>query len=312
MSAETPAVKKFKGIIPPIVTPLRDRSQLDVKGTERLVNRIVGGGAHGIFALGTTGEAPSLDASTKRELLRRVCEFSAGRVPVLAGITDASFIESLKLAEFAAACGAQALVLAPPYYFPAGQAELLEYLEHLAPRLPLPLMLYNMPAMTKLEYAPETLAKAFEMPGVIGLKDSSGKMPYLQKALKLARKRPDLSVMVGPEELLAEAVLFGADGGVCGGANVFPELYVKLYEAAAKHDLERSLALHEKVLHLGELLYGVGRFASSGIKGIKCALSCLGVCEDFMAEPFHRFREPERTAIAKAVEILEKELADAL
>jgi 4-hydroxy-tetrahydrodipicolinate synthase len=282
---------------------------LDEAGLERLVEHLIAGGVHGLFVLGTTGEAPSLDVALKLRMIERTCALVRGRIPVFVGISDPAFIESLRLADRAATCGADALVLAPPYYFPAGQPELLEYLEHLVPKLPLPLLLYNMPAMTKLVFEPETVRRAFKIPGIIGMKDSSGSMAYLHKIRDLLPADCHASLMVGSEELLGEAVLFGFDGGVCGGANVFPKLYVDLYEAAARGDLSKTLALHARVMRQGRLLYGVGRFGSSAIKGIKCALSCLGVCDDFMAEPFHRFRAPERAVIAAAVRTLQEEMA---
>ncbi len=299
---------KLKGIVPPIVTPLHNQGRLDEEGVERLVEYLICGGVSGIFALGTTGEAPSLGDALKRRMLKCVCKAAAGRVPVLAGITDTSFNESLSLAGHAAECGVSALVVAPPYYFPAGQPELFEYISHLVSRLPLPLMLYNMPAMTKVSFDPETVGRVLELPGVIGLKDSSGNMSYFHKVRELFAKMPEKSLLVGPEELLAEAVLFGADGGVSGGANIFPKLYVQLYEAAARRDLETVAKLHSKVLRVGQRLYGVGRYGSSLIKGIKCSLSCLGICDDFMAEPFHRFNSAERSIVENAIKELQAEL----
>ena len=154
-------------------------------------------------------------------------------MPVLVGVTDTSFVETVNLAAHAADAGAQAVVLAAPYYFPAGQPELLEYLEDIAGELPLPVFLYNMPSHTKLIFEPETVRRALDMPNIVGMKDSSAQMIYFHKlARSLAAERPDLSLLVGPEELLGEAVLLGRHGGVCGGANLFPRLYVELYEAA--------------------------------------------------------------------------------
>ncbi len=291
----------LKGIIPPLVTPLLDRSTLDARGLERLVEHVLEGGVHGLFILGTTGEAPSLDADVKRELVKRTCEIVSDRVPVLVGISETAFTESLKIAELAHRSGAHALVLAPPYYFPAGQAELLEYLEHLVPMLPLPLFLYNMPFAAKPVFEPETVRKAMDIPGVAGIKDSSCNMIYFHKVMALLEDKPEASFLLGPEELLAESVLMGAHGGVCGGANLFPKLYVELYEAAAKGDLPRTRELQRLLLRLGREIYGVGHYASSGIKGLKCALSCLGICSDFMADPFHKFKEPERARIEKSV-----------
>jgi dihydrodipicolinate synthase/N-acetylneuraminate lyase len=285
------------GIIPPLVTPLQARDKLDEPGLERLIERVLGGGVSGLFILGTTGEGPSLSYRLRRELVERVCRQVNHRVPVLVGITDTAFVESINLAGHAADVGADAVVVAPPYYLPEGQPELLEYLGHLVPELPLPLFLYNMPALTKVSFELDTLRRAMEQPRIVGLKDSSGNMIYFQRAVGLLKERPGWTLLMGPEELLAGAVLAGGQGGVCGGANLFPRLYVQVYGAARAGDGQRLRALHALVLRVSESLYSVGRHSSSVIKGLKCALACLGVCDDFMAEPFHRFRAEERASI---------------
>lgn len=289
------------GIIPPIVTPLRSRDELDIAGLERLIEHILAGGVHGIFVLGTTGEAPSLSYRLRRELIERTCRQVAGRVPVLVGITDTAFVEAVHLSQFAAEAGARALVLAPPYYFPNSQPELLEYVQHLAPELPLPLFLYNMPTHTKTIFEVETVRRAMDMPNIIGLKDSSANMVYYHQLIRLLPQRPEWSLLIGPEELLAESVLLGGHGGVCGGANLRPRLYVDLYEAARARDFERAATLHAEVIHVSTTLYQVGRHSSAIIKGLKCALRELGICDDFMAEPFHRFREEERVRVRKVL-----------
>jgi 4-hydroxy-tetrahydrodipicolinate synthase len=225
-------------------------------------------------------------------------------VPVLVGITDTSFVESVELAQKAAQAGAQALVLAPPYYFPTGQPELLEYLEHLLPELPLPLFLYNAPNRPQPAFAPETVRTAADLPGVAGLKDSSASMIYFRELQFILEDRPDFTLLMGPEQLLAESVLLGAHGGVCGGANLLPRLYVELYEAARAKDLTRVASLHRAVMRLNTTIFRVGQYESSFLKGLKCALSCLGICSDFLAEPFHRFREPQRETIQRYLEQL--------
>ncbi len=293
----SPLPKPLRGIIPPMITPLSDRDTLDVDGVERLVEHLVAGGVHGLFILGTTGEAPSLSYRLRRELIDLVCRQAAGRLPVLVGVTDTAFVETVNLANHAADAGAAAVVLAPPYYFPAGQTELQEYVEDIVSELPLPVFLYNMPSHTKLVFQPETIKMALDLKNVVGLKDSSAQMIYFHKVRTLAASRPDFSLLVGPEELLAESVMSGAHGGVNGGANLFPRLYVDLYEAAVAADLERIRALHARVMRLHGTIYAVGQHGSAFIKGLKCSLSCLGVCDDAMAEPFQRFRPAERAKI---------------
>jgi dihydrodipicolinate synthase/N-acetylneuraminate lyase len=301
MNISTPA---FRGIIPPMVTPLRERDALDEAGLESLIEHILSGGVHGLFILGTTGEAPSLSYRLRRTLIERTCRQVAGRVPVLVGITDTAIVEAMHLARFAAEAGAQALVLAPPYYFPNSQPELLEFVQHLAPELPLPLFLYNMPTHTKTIFEVETVQRAMDLPNVVGIKDSSANMIYFHRLISQLPARPSWSLLIGPEELLAESVLLGGHGGVCGGANLCPRLYVDLYDAAVRRDLPRAAELHAQVMRISNSLYHVGRHASAFIKGVKCALHELGVCDDFMAEPFHRFREEERTRVRACLDEL--------
>ncbi len=293
----TPFARPLRGIVPPMITPLRGRDELDAAGLERLIEHILAGGVSGLFILGTTGEGPSLGYRLRKDLIQRTCRQVGQRVPVLVGITDTAFAESVNVARWAADAGAHAVVAAPPYYLPEGQPELQEYLDHLLPEMPLPLFLYNMPALTKVSYELSTVRRAMDDPRIIGLKDSSGNMIYFHQAAGLLRHRPDWTLLIGPEEMLADAVFAGGHGGVNGGANAFPRLYVDLFHAAASGDLPRVRELHARVMRISDSLYHVGRHPSAIIKGIKCALSLLDVCDDFMAEPFHRFREPERERV---------------
>lgn len=280
-----------------MVTPLLENDKLDVKGLERLVEHILTGGVHGLFLLGTTGEAPDLSYGLRHELVKRVCKLVKGRVPVLTGVTDTVFTESLRLAETAAEAGAVAAVAAPPYYFAPGQPELVEYYNHLADSLPLPLFLYNMPSHTKVMIDPYTVKALSENANIVGIKDSSANIVYFNAVRHILRDRADFAVLLGPEEALGEVVLMGAHGGVCGGANIFPRLFVDVYEAAVAKNVARVLELQERVMTVSGALYGVGRHMSSFLKGVKCSLDLMGICGDYMADPFSRFREEERAII---------------
>jgi 4-hydroxy-tetrahydrodipicolinate synthase len=302
----------LRGIIPPLVTPLKDRDSLDVPGLERVIRHVLAGGVHGLFLLGTTGEGTSLSHRLRREFLDRCRKLVNGRVPLLAGITDTSFVETVNLARAAAEAGADAVVLSPPYSMPEGQVELRGYLEHILPELPLPLFLYNMPPLTKVAFELDVVRWALDQPRIVGMKDSSGSMLYFNRVREATCARAGWSLLVGPEELLAEAVLLGGHGGVCASANIFPRLYVELYAAAQRGDLPRARALHSMTMRVAEEVYRTGQHPSAIIKSVKCALSCLGLCDDFMAEPFQRFREPERRRIQSALKAVEPCVAEAL
>jgi len=293
----------FSGIIPPLVTPLRARDQLDHAGLERLVEHVLAGGVHGLFILGTTGEAPSLSYRLRRELIDCVTKQVAGRVPILVGVTDTSFVETVSLSRHAAEAGATALVLAILYYFPAGQTELFDYVENLVRELPLPLVLYNMPSLTKVWFEIETLERLASHSSIVGVKDSSGDLAYFQRAVGLKAIRPDWSIMIGPEALLPQAMSLGGDGGVSGGANVFPELFVDCYQAC-KDKNPTEVERFKNGIDDFQRVYDVGKYASRHIKATKCCLSLRGICDDFMADPFHRFKEPERARVQAILQSL--------
>jgi len=288
--------RAWSGVIPPMVTPLLDFDRLDIAGVERLVEHILAGGVHGLFILGTSGEGPSLGYRLRRNLITRVCNQVDRRVPVLVGITDTSTPELLGIAEHAADAGAEALVLSTPYYFPLGQPELLAYVDRLLPRVALPLFLYNMPQMTKVQFEPEILRELSCRPQILGIKDSSGNLDYFGRLVELKRSRPDWKVLVGPEHLLLEGMRLGGDGGVPGGANFYPELFVKLYETAKSGDQAAAETWQKKLLQISPL-YSFGQYSSTVVKGMKCACGLLGLCEDRPAEPFQPFATEEREKI---------------
>lgn len=288
----------LRGIVVPLVTPLLDRDTLDVRGTERLLDHVIRGGVHGIFILGTTGEAPSLSYRLRREFIQRVCRYVDKRVPVVVGVTDTSFVETIDMANAAAQADARAVVLSTPYYFPAGQTELIRYIGQVVEHLPdsLPLMLYNMPSLTKVWFEIDSLRKLAEHARIIGVKDSSGDLKYFHELLALRSVRPDWSILMGPEHLMAESVAMGGDGGVNGGANIYPELFVDLYQATIHQQADRVQMLGQRVDRLQQI-YTVGKYASRFIKATKCALSIRGICSDVMAEPFNHFLPPERAEV---------------
>lgn len=284
------------GIVPPLVTPLSGRDAIDETGTRRLLEHVIDGGVHGVFILGTTGEAPSLSHALRADFVQLVCRIVEGRIPVLVGVTDTSFVETMELAEVANAAGASAAVLSTPYYFPAGQTELIRYIDEIVRELPLPLMLYNMPSLTKVWFEIDTLRKLSRHERIVGVKDSSGDMKYFEQLIALKEIRPDWSMLIGPEHLMAEAVKRGGDGGVNGGANIYPELFTRLYDATVNGDTSAVEILTQRVEKLQQI-YSVGKYASRFIKATKCALSIRGICSDHMAEPFNHFLEPERTRV---------------
>jgi dihydrodipicolinate synthase/N-acetylneuraminate lyase len=294
------SLTRLHGIVPPLVTPLAGRERLDEAGFDRLIAHVLDGGVHGLFLLGTTGEGPSLSHRLQREVVSQGCRAAGGRVPVLVGVTDTSLEESLSLSQHSAECGATAVVLAPPHYFPMHQRDLGDYVRRFAEDSPLPVILYNMPSHTKTAFELSTVsALMHELPQVVGIKDSSGQMPYFQQLVQLSRQREDFTVLMGPEELLAAAVLMGGHGGVCGGANLLPQVYCELYQAAVAEDLREVHRLQQQVQRLSDRLYTVGEAPTAYLTGLKAALELTGICSGRLSEPLFDLPADRRARIAQ-------------
>ena len=121
-------------------------------------------------------------------------------------------------------------------------------------------------------------------------------LKLFQQMLSLKKLRPDWSMFIGPEHLTAEAIAMGGDGGVNGGANIYPQLFVDLYQAAIAHNQQQIKVLSQRVDRLQQI-YTVGKYASRFIKATKCALAINGICSDHMAEPFNHFMPPQRAQV---------------
>ncbi|MEZ5353123.1 MAG: dihydrodipicolinate synthase family protein [Bryobacteraceae bacterium] len=291
----------LRGIVTPLLTPLVSPDRLDADGLDRLVDHVLAGGVHGIFVLGTSGEGPSLSNAIRRDVIGRVCRRAEGRVPVLVGITDSSLADSVQMAQVAAGAGAAAVVTTGPLYMPVTQDQLLDYIARLAADSPLPVFLYNMPSHAHVFFEVETVEKASGIPGVAGLKDSSSQILYLRRLQQALAHKPEFTLMVGPEEMMAECVLFGLHGGVNGGSNLFPELFVALYHAAAKGDLAAAAPLRDRVLEISRRIYSAVSYGSSYLQGIKCAAELLGICAGELAPPYRAFTGGQRETVRQGL-----------
>lgn len=299
-----------QGIIPPVATPLLSDREIDEPGLERLVSHLLDGGVHGLFLLGTTGEGTSLSYKLRREFVEKACRLVDNRVPVLAGITDTVFENSLKMAEAYKDAGADLLVVAPPYYNPLSQPEMQHYLDDLAPRLPLPFLLYNIPSHTNFHLTVDLVKHAKDL-GASGIKDSSGNIVHILSLIEAFKDSTEFAVLTGTEILISETLSNGGHGAVPGGANIFPQLYVDYYNAVLKQDFEKVEIFRKIILKINSKLYNFGPFPSGIIMGIKAALEIFGICNGYVAHPLRQFDNATfaefNTFIAELKNILEEE-----
>jgi len=313
-------MKKLTGLIPPMVTPLDAKRRLDKKGTRNMVNHLLKGGVDGIFLLGTTGEGPHLSYAIREELVKTVCAEvrKYGRavaprpphaaIPVLVGITETDLDDAVAFASKCKAYGAAAVVAAPPYYFKLTQAECVAWFTEMADRLPLPLVVYDMPAHTDTIIEPATIAKLAVHPNIVAMKDSSSIIALFNKfRIALEPFADKFSLFMGPDEAMGEAVLLGADGGVCTGANLWPAQFKAMYLAAKTGDVEKVRRLQRFTTMSSYLLYGLGQGQIGFLKGVKAALAEMGLIQNVLAVPFEPFGGKELVQVRAALRRLEKD-----
>ncbi len=232
--------RALRGITCPIVTPFDDGA-VDEPALESLLEHVQTG-ADAVFPCGTTGEFASLAPDERRRVLEATVD--RADVSVVAGAGATSVEETVGSVADAAAAGADAAVIVPPYFHtantPAGNRR---FFEAVADRASLPLLLYNIPQCTGRRIDPETVAAVADHDRIVGLKDSSGDLEYF---LSVQRRTPeDFLCLQGYDALLVPALRMGADGGVNALSNALPECFAEAVERA--HD-DRGVELQREAI----------------------------------------------------------------
>ena len=245
-------------------------------------------------------------------MISETCRVVDGKVPVFVSISDTSFNESYVLSCYANVCGATAMVVAPPYYLTAGQAEMKEYYEELLRIIPLPILLYNVESSSNMYIEPTTILELCKNDKIVGLKDSSADMVYMKRVVEAVKsEKADFKLYCGKEELLFETMMLGGNGCFAGGANIFPKLYSRIYDAIAKSRLDEYKSLQSILMEINKTIFSIGHYHSSYLKGIKCALQLMGIInDDYMAPPFRKFNEPERFKVHQGINSIREKLEE--
>jgi dihydrodipicolinate synthase/N-acetylneuraminate lyase len=288
---------RIHGVVPPVPTPLTHSGRVDVAAIHRIMEHLVLGACDAAFVLGSTGELASLCQESREIVIRTAVAALDGRIPLLVGIAATYPAETLSLARLASDLGADALVMAAPYYYDLAPDELKRYFTSILPQLDRPTLLYNMPWLTGHVLDMDCLTAALEHPNVIGFKDSSGDVNYLRQMIKVAATRAQTTVLVGNEFFYLEGLRLGAHGVVGGGGNIYPALFRALQDAFDRNDLSQAERLQNQIIQIGNQIFGITGRPSSVFCAVKAGLSALGLCEPHMAPPLTSCTPAEVLAI---------------
>jgi 4-hydroxy-tetrahydrodipicolinate synthase len=271
---------ELRGVLPALVTPLTREGAVDEPAMRRVVEHTLAGGVNGLLALGSTGEVASLDATARRQVLAAVVRAGAGRVPVLCGIAHSRLADAVVEVAAAAEIGADAVLVAPPYYYPTDQPTVLSFYRTLARKSPLPILVYNIPQNTKVVADPATVAALAREGTVVGIKDSSRDFEYFESVCMATRELPHFRIFTGSDTMLLPSLVMGGAGTICGGANIAPGWVVRIFDDFERGDWDAARTHQDLLLELVQAVRP-GVFPSA----IKAALHLQGLCEPWLAPP---------------------------
>ena len=292
-------VQGLHGVHVALATPIDPTTgDLDPAGLERLLDRVTGGGIDAVCPTGSTGEGPRLTRAQRLTILKAVRERVGPDRVVLPGASSLNLPDAIAEVNDLAAAGASAVLLAPPSYYPLAPAEVVAWYRTVAEHTGCPLVLYNIPVFTKISIAPAVVAELAALPGVIGIKDSSRDLEYLQLVLQ-ASAGADFAVLTGSDTLLLASLVLGAHGMIAAGMNLVPDLGRTLYDAFAADD-QRTAEATQRILSTIVQACRAGQPPS----GWKAALSWAGVCSDAMVPPAAPLTGDLRTALNAALTTL--------
>ena len=289
--------KKYHGIIVPSVTPLTEDYRLDVGAVEKIFNHFYN--CHvSPFVLGTTGESSSLPLVLKQEFLKVAGANKRPGTNLYAGISSNIVDESIEFAKHCADHGVDVVVATLPFYYPLTESQMKKYFDTLASAIPLPLIIYNIPATTHISIPLSLIDQLSHHPNIVAIKDSERSVERLQQSLSLWKDREDFAHFTGWAAMSAEALINGSDGLVPSTGNLVPEIYSVMLKAVEDGNAVRAYEM-QKFSDLFGNLYQEGRTLGESLSALKVLMNEKGLCGKTMMPPLQPLSVEEEEVLVQ-------------
>ena len=293
----TPFQKRLCGNVPAVLTALDNRFRVDCDALRRITNRLIDHRCRGVVVLGTSGEFAGIDDDQRKIAIRTVVDEVAGQVPVIVGCGQPNIRRTHDQARAAGDLGADGLLVNPPFYFPMTQDEVVRYFADLVSVSPLPVLLYNIPKLTRVTVEPATIPRLRDI-GVEGTKDSSGSPANTLAYLAALGPDSDFRVVVGGDTFFLHLL----DAGVCATtgllSNIAPQLAVRIHDAWLAGDYQAGFAAQRRANALFAVFSPLHEFLPSTGKAV---LSKLDLMERWVAPPKTAMTDAETDHAFEAV-----------
>jgi 4-hydroxy-tetrahydrodipicolinate synthase len=284
----------FKGSFTALITPFRD-NVFDEDAFRKLVDRQIEGGTHGLVPVGTTGESPTLSHDEHMRVVEVCIEQVAGRVPVVAGAGSNSTSEAVELVKHAKSAGASGALVVTPYYNKPTQEGLYQHYKALNDAADIPILIYNIPARSVIDMSVATMARLFELPNIVGVKDATTSM--VRVSAQRAAMGETFVQLSGEDATALGFMVHGGHGCISVTANIAPKLCSEFQTACLEGDFNKARAVHDRLFPLHQAL-----FVESSPGPVKYAAERLGLCSRELRLPLAPISEASARAVDDALD----------
>lgn len=288
-------LKKYHGVVVPMVTPVKENGTLDTQAVERIIAFFAQAGVSPLL-MGTTGEGNSVSQKDGQLFVETAVKAAQGRITIYAGLTGNCFVEQLAQAEAYTHAGADVIVATLPTYYALTEEQMENYYRTLASSIKGPLMLYNILATTHMSIPVEVIRRLADHPNIVGLKDSERDLERMAQCIEIAKGREDFCYFCGWAAQSAHSLELGGDGIVPSTGNFVPEMFQQLYEAAVKGDMATANRLQDETNEIAKI-YQKDRTLGQSLTALKVMMQTKGLCEPWMLMPLTRLSAEEEKAI---------------
>ena len=283
--------KRYHGVVVPAVTPLTEDFKLDQDALEKMFDNFYQHDALP-FVLGTTGEVASLPNDLKSIYLKQAGLLKKEGTILYAGISSNSLDDSINYAKEAYDFGVDVVAVTIPSYYPLTENQTKRYFEQLADSIPLPLIIYNIPATTHVSLPLTLIEELSYHDNIVGAKDSERSVERLRKSVELWKNRSDFSHFMGWAAKSAEALLLGSDGIIPSTGNYMPSIYQEMKKAVWNGNVEKAYEMQERSDFFGNLYQG-GRTLGESLWALKVLMNESGLCKPIVMPPLQAQSEEE-------------------
>ena len=284
----------FEGAYTAIITPFNN-DKIDYNALELMIERQISEGIDGVIPMGTTGESPTVSFEEHEEFIRRVVKIVNGRIKVIAGTGANSTSEAIWLTKGAEDSGVDATLSVNPYYNKPTQKGLIAHYEAIAKATKLPIILYNIPGRSGINFLPESVAELIKRTDhVVAMKEASGDIAQMMRLIELCGDK--LTVLSGDDNLLLPILAIGGKGIISVLSNLLPADIKKVVTLYSENKTEEAKAHFYKLLPLCRAM-----FLETNPIPIKAAMEMTGACGGEMRLPLVPLSDENRVLLKKSL-----------